>query len=94
MSGDMLGLSFCAACGVKEGPDQLDEMRNLPVDTIIQKGIGFPSTLFVDDFSMLSGVIEGFEKGINHKVPTIIGTNADEGTALYWGSHYRMNLPQ
>ena len=86
MSGDMLGLSFCAACGVKEGPDQLDEMRNLPVDTIIQKGIGFPSTLFVDDFSMLSGVIEGFEKGINHKVPTIIGTNADEGTALYWGS--------
>jgi len=27
-----------------------------------------------------------FEDGLNHKVPTIIGTNADEGTALYWGS--------
>ena len=86
MSGDMLGLSFCTACGVEEGPDQLEVMRNLPVDTIIQKGIGFPSTLFSDDYSMLSGVIEGFEQGINHKVPTIIGTNADEGTALYWGS--------
>ena len=35
---------------------------------------------------MLSPVIQGFEEGINHKVPTIIGTNADEGTALYWGS--------
>ncbi len=35
---------------------------------------------------MLSPVMQGFEDGINHKVPTIIGTNADEGTALYWGS--------
>ena len=50
MSGDMLGLSFCTACGVEEGPDQLEVMRNLPVDTIIQKGIGFPSTLFSGGF--------------------------------------------
>jgi len=61
-------------------------MRDLPVQEIIQKGIGFSSSLYVDDNSMLSPVIQGFEEGINHKVPTIIGTNADEGTALYWGS--------
>ena len=30
--------------------------------------------------------MKSFEEGLNHKVPTIIGTNADEGTALYWGS--------
>ncbi len=85
-TGGMLGKSFCNVCGVAEGPDQIDKMRELPVEDIIQKGIGFPSSLYVDDVSMLSPVIQGFEEGINHKVPTIIGTNADEGTALYWGS--------
>ena len=86
MTGGMVGKSFCNVCGVEDGPDQIDKMRDLPVEEIIQKGIGFPSSLFIDENSMLSSVIQGFEQGINHKVPTIIGTNADEGTALYWGS--------
>ena len=86
MTGGMVGKSFCNVCGVEDGPDQIDKMRDLPVEEIIQKGIGFPSSLFIDEISMLSSVIQGFEQGINHKVPTIIGTNADEGTALYWGS--------
>ena len=85
-TGSMVGKSFCSVCGVEDGPDQIDKMRDLPVEEIIQKGIGFPSSLFIDEISMLSSVIQGFEQGINHKVPTIIGTNADEGTALYWGS--------
>ena len=42
---------------------------------------------------MKSGVIQGFESGNNHKVPTIIGTNADEGTALYWGSPLADEMP-
>tara|TARA_Y100000996_G_scaffold279128_1_gene220102 strand:- start:1329 stop:2864 length:1536 start_codon:yes stop_codon:yes gene_type:complete len=86
MTGSMVGKSFCNACGVEDSPDQIDKMRELPVQEIIQKGIGYPSSLYVDNISMLSPVIQGFEEGINHKVPTIIGTNADEGTALYWGS--------
>ena len=86
ISGATLGVSFGNQCGVSEGPDQLEKMRNLPVDEVIKNGIGFPSSILVDDVSMLSNIIEGFEEGINHKVPTIIGTNSDEGTALYWGS--------
>ena len=86
ISGATLGVSFGNQCGVSEGPDQLEKMRTLPVDEIIKNGIGFPSSILVDDVSMLSNIIEGFEEGINHKVPTIIGTNSDEGTALYWGS--------
>lgn len=93
MSGEGLGLSFCSACGVADGPDQLEKMRALPVEEIIQKGIGFPSVLFVDDYSMTSGVVQGFESGNNHKLPTIIGTNADEGTALYWGSPLADEMP-
>ena len=86
ISGATLGVSFGNQCGVSEGPDQLEKMRTLPVDEVIKNGIGFPSSILVDDVSMLSNIIEGFEEGINHKVPTIIGTNSDEGTALYWGS--------
>ena len=86
ISGATLGVSFGNKCGVSEGPDQLEKMRTLPVDEVIKNGIGFPSSILVDDVSMLSNIIEGFEEGINHKVPTIIGTNSDEGTALYWGS--------
>ena len=72
-TGSMVGKSFCNVCGVEDGPDQIDKMRDLPVEEIIQKGIGFPSSLFIDEISMLSSVIQGFEQGINHKVPTIIG---------------------
>ena len=86
ISGATLGVSFSNKCGVSEGPDQLEVMKNLPVDEVIENGIGFPSSILVDDVSMLSNIIQSFEDGINHKVPTIIGTNSDEGTALYWGS--------
>ena len=62
-------------------------MRELAIDKIIEVGkIGFSSSFFVDDKTILSPVMKSFEEGLNHKVPTIIGTNADEGTALYWGS--------
>jgi len=86
ISGATLGVSFGNKCGIPEGPDQLEMMRNLPIDELIKNGIGFPASILVDDVSMLSNIIQGFEDDINHKVPTIIGTNSDEGTALYWGS--------
>ena len=63
MTGGMIGKSFCNACGVEDSPDQIDKMRELPVQEIIQKGIGFPSSLYVDNISMLSPVIQGFEEG-------------------------------
>jgi len=86
ISGAILGVAFGEKCGIEEGPSQLQTLREVPVEEIIQKGIGLPASLYTDGVSMMSPVIEGFEKGINHKVPTIIGTNSDEGTALYWGS--------
>jgi len=86
ISGATLGVSFGTKCGIPEGPNQLEKMQNIPVDEVIKNGIGFPSSILIDDVSMLSNIVEGFEDGINHKVPTIIGTNSDEGTALYWGS--------
>ena len=82
-----LGTRFGELCDIPTGPDQLKNMRDLPVEKIIDVGkIGFSSSFFVDGKSILSPVMKSFEDGLNHKVPTIIGTNADEGTALYWGS--------
>ncbi|MFL2697651.1 MAG: carboxylesterase/lipase family protein [Gammaproteobacteria bacterium] len=82
-----IGARFGELCEVPTGPDQLRLMRELPVEKIIDVGkIGFSSSFFVDGNSILSPVMNSFEDGLNHKVPTIIGTNADEGTALYWGS--------
>ena len=86
LSGADVGLSFCKRFGIEEGPEQLNLMRDVSIDDLIQKGIGAASSFYTDGVSMLSPVMQGFEDGINHKVPTIIGTNADEGTALYWGS--------
>ena len=82
-----LGIRFGEFCGVPAGDDQMKSMRELPFEKIIDSGkIGFSSSFYVDDKSIIAPVMKSFEDGDNHKVPTIIGTNADEGTALYWGS--------
>ena len=82
-----LGSRFGEFCDIPSSDDQLKLMRELTIDKIIEVGkIGFSSSFFVDDKTILSPVMKSFEEGLNHKVPTIIGTNADEGTALYWGS--------
>ncbi len=82
-----LGTRFGEFCDIPAGKDQLSLMRSLPIEGIIDKGkIGFSSSFYVDGKTILSPVMKSFEDGLNHKVPTIIGTNADEGTALYWGT--------
>ena len=82
-----LGSRFGEFCGIPNNDDQLKLMRELTIDKIIEVGkIGFSSSFYVDDKTILAPVMKSFEEGANHKVPTIIGTNADEGTALYWGS--------
>ena len=82
-----LGERFGEFCDVPAGEEQLSLMRDLPYEKIIETGkIGFSSSFYVDDKSINAPVMRCFEDGLNHKVPTIIGTNADEGTALYWGS--------
>lgn len=82
-----IGARFGEFCGIPAGEDQLKLMKELSFEKIIDSGkVGFSSSFYIDGKSITSTVMKSFEDGENHKVPTIIGTNADEGTALYWGS--------
>ena len=81
-----LGTRFGELCDIPTGPDQLKNMRDLPVEKIIDVGkIGFSSSFFVDGKSILSPVMKSFEEGLTIKVPTIIGTTMQMKAPLFIG---------
>merc|ERR1711977_394473 len=82
-----IGVAVGEALDIPAGDGQLEQMRSVPAPNFTlasveksKEGLG-PMTsafLYVDGSSLTADILQGFEKGMNHKVPLIIGSTADE----------------
>ena len=77
--GEMLG---CPA-----GPGQLAAMRDVSAEEIISRSASFPLPgVIVDGYCQLVNPLSAFRSSEYNDVPLMIGSNAYEGSALYWGA--------
>merc|ERR1712207_97691 len=84
-----VGLALGEALNISAGSDQLDELRATPWEDIVEwhqqmnNETKIPmSWIYVDNYSMDASVYDSFMQGLNHKVPLLLGTNANE-TAMF-----------
>merc|ERR1739848_617031 len=84
-----VGLALGDALNISAGSDQLDELRARPWEDIVDvneqiysESYNPMSWIYVDNFSMDASIYDSFMQGLNHKVPLLLGTNANE-TAMF-----------
>merc|ERR1712176_1585698 len=84
-----VGLALGEALNISAGSDQLDEMRARPWEDIVDvneqiysESKNAMSNIYVDNYSMDASIYDSFMQGLNHKVPLLLGTNANE-TAMF-----------
>jgi len=79
------GAALGVAMGFSEDdPDQLKKMKKVSFQEIFNTpGSDQFSTILIDGDSMETDAITGFVTGENHKVPVIVGSNANEGGLFY-----------
>jgi len=84
-----VGLALGDALNISAGSDQLDEMRARPWEDIVDvneqmfsESKNAMSNIYVDNYSMDASIYDSFMQGLNHKVPLLLGTNANE-TAMF-----------
>merc|ERR1712193_41366 len=85
-----LGVAVGEALNISAGADQLEQMRSLPASKIIsvfsEMGQEYGPTnafIYVDNVSMDIDSSSGFQQGLNHDVPFMIGSNLNETKG--WG---------
>ena len=62
-------------------------MRGIEVDELISKTAAFPIPgVIIDGYCQPENPLSMIRKGQHNDIPLMIGSNADEGSALYWGS--------
>jgi para-nitrobenzyl esterase len=101
----VLGVAVGEGLNISEGAGQLDKMRALPADLLVNQlykmmgnGDQQPcymgvANIYVDEESMPVSIVEAFESGAYHEgVNMIIGTNANETAAS--GDMLEMGTPQ
>jgi len=78
-----VGLALGEALNISAGSDQLEELRATPWEDINKvnekKQV---NNIYVDNYSMDASIYDSFMQGLNHKVPLLLGTNANE-TAMF-----------
>ena len=84
----ILGVEVGKEVGVPAGPDQLEKMREVSADSIIDTFNamtvrGLTGHMMYVDESLPECVPCAFDKGEIHKVPLLLGTNAMEN-AMFW----------
>jgi len=84
-----VGLALGDALNISAGSDQLDELRARPWEDIVDvneqiysESKNAMSNIYVDNYSMDASIYDSFMQGLNHKVPLLLGTNANE-TAMF-----------
>jgi len=78
-----VGLALGDALNISAGSDQLDEMRARPWEDIVEVNEKKQVlNIYVDNYSMDASIYDSFMQGLNHKVPLLLGTNANE-TAMF-----------
>merc|ERR1711959_288583 len=87
-----VGLALGEALNISAGPDQLDELRARPWEDINKvnekKQV---NNIYVDNYSMDASIYDSFMQGLNHKVPLLLGTNANE-TAMFDAMSNQMTM--
>ena len=86
--GGSLGVAVGEALNVPSGDAnaQLEKLRTLPAEKFTPLVYEYIAEVFVvpyilvDGTSMKTCIAEGFESGLNHQVPFMVGSNADEMT--------------
>lgn len=82
-TGEMLG----EVLGCEKGAGQLAAMRDVSIDDIINKTATFPMPgVIIDGYCQPKNPLTIIREGEHNNVPLMIGSNAFEGSALYWGS--------
>ncbi len=91
ISGHDMGRMYAQQIGVTG----IDALREIDAATLIAKGAGSPlgTNPVIDGWVLPHEVAESFATGAANDVPFLFGSNADEGTALYWGSPMVEILP-
>merc|ERR1711959_291838 len=78
-----VGLALGEALNISVGPDQLDQLRARPWEDIVEvEEKEQVIWIYVDNYSMDASIYDSFMQGLNHKVPLLLGTNANE-TAMF-----------
>ncbi len=77
------------------GGADISALREIDAATLIAKAGGSPlgTNPIIDGWVLPREVPESFATGSANDVPFLFGSNADEGTALYWGSPMVEVLP-
>jgi len=84
VSAETVGANFVKAAGV----DSIAALRQLPVETVLAVP-GFRTQETVDGLVLPYEIRDIFRQKLQHKVPALVGSNADEMTTLGGGA----NLP-
>jgi para-nitrobenzyl esterase len=90
-SAESRGQAFAERMGVAD----LTTLRKTAVDSLVQAASTFPGVNMpiIDGYALTEYPALSFRKARLHSVPFILGSNGEEGTALYWGSPMAEILP-
>ncbi len=77
-----------AAFAKSVGAADLEALRSIKADLLISAATAFQGVTgpIIDGYTIAEHPVCSFSTGRFHRVPFILGSNGDEGTALYWGS--------
>ncbi|MCP4749359.1 MAG: carboxylesterase family protein [Proteobacteria bacterium] len=83
-SGHDSGLRFERIFGVKG----ISALRNISVEEVVKKSALFPGAAgpIIDGHVLTKYLGDTFGEGDSQDIPFMLGSNSDEGTALYWGT--------
>ncbi|MFT4677438.1 MAG: para-nitrobenzyl esterase [Patiriisocius sp.] len=81
------GVMLGEVVGCEKGEAQLTAMRELSVADLISKTATFPFPgVIIDGYCQTQNPLTVIRNGQHNDIPLMIGSNGDEGSALYWGS--------
>ena len=94
ISAEDTGVLLGEAIGCPAGPGQLAAMRKVPVEDVIRLTAQFPLPgVIIDGHCQVDNPLTVIRQGQQNDIPVMIGSNAFEGSALYWGAPMaQMNL--
>ncbi len=83
-SAEERGVAFARAVGTVD----LAGLRAIPASKLVAAAAVFAGVTgpIIDGYAFAEHPVRSFDLGHTHKVPFMLGSNSDEGTALYWGT--------
>ena len=87
VSAEQTGIMLGERLGCAPGAEQLAAMRKIDVAEVIRLTATMPLPgVIIDGYCQVKNPVTVFRQGEHNNIPLLIGSNAYEGSALYWGS--------